>query len=89
MIGCIAALKQHLGQQFRTKDLGALRYFLRTKVARSSQGLPQPHRKYVLDLLSKPGPLVARGIDTPPLSLMLNMGEPFSNVGCVDTFLGS
>lgn len=33
----IAALKHHLSQQFQTKDLGSLRYFLGIEVARSSK----------------------------------------------------
>jgi hypothetical protein len=46
----IVDLKRYLGQQFHTKDFGALCYFLGIEVVHSSQG-SLCQRKYVLDLL--------------------------------------
>jgi hypothetical protein len=47
----IVDLKRYLGQQFHTKDFGALCYFLGIEVVRSSQGNSLCQQKYVLDLL--------------------------------------
>lgn len=88
----IVDLKRYLGQQFHTKDLGALRYFLGIEVARSSRGISLFQRKYVLDLLSETGFLGARPVDTPmdsPLSLMLIMAIPFLMWAGIDVWLGN
>ena len=53
--GGIARLKQFLQQQFHTKDLGKLRYFLGIEVARSQTGINLSQRKYALDLLEETG----------------------------------
>ena len=47
----IAYVKQSLGKVFDVKDLGALKYFLDIKVARSHHGISLSQRKYTLDLL--------------------------------------
>uniref|UniRef100_A0A2N9ENB5 Reverse transcriptase Ty1/copia-type domain-containing protein n=1 Tax=Fagus sylvatica TaxID=28930 RepID=A0A2N9ENB5_FAGSY len=60
----ITDLKRNFGQQFHTKDLGALRYFLGIEVARSSQGISLFQRKYVFDLLSETRLLSAPLVDT-------------------------
>jgi hypothetical protein len=52
-LGGIAQLKQFLQQQFHTKDLGKLRYFLGMEVARSHTCINLSQRKYVLDLLEE------------------------------------
>ena len=49
----IKALKQHLFQNFQTKDLGPLRYFLGIEVAQSKSDIVIFQRKYVLDILKK------------------------------------
>lgn len=88
----IVDLKRYLGQQFHTKDLGALRYFLGIEVARSSRGISLFQRKYVLDLLSETGFLGARPVETPmdsPLSLMLIMAIPFLMWAGIDVWLGN
>jgi hypothetical protein len=46
---CILALKSFLPTQFHTKDLRALKYFLRVEVMRSKKGIFLSQRKYVLD----------------------------------------
>lgn len=48
-------MKIFLGQEFKIKDLGKLRYFLRIEVATSSKGISLSQRKYVLDLVTKDG----------------------------------
>jgi hypothetical protein len=47
----IKALKQHLFQNFQTKDLGPLRYFLGIEVAQSKSGIAISQRKYALDII--------------------------------------
>ena len=54
---CISSLKSFLKNQFHTKDLGMLKYFLGIEVIRSKHGIFLCQRKYVLDLLSKTGKL--------------------------------
>ena len=46
----ISSLKFFLHNQFHTKDLGMLRYFLSIEVMRSKHGIFLPQRKYVLDV---------------------------------------
>ena len=61
----IQNLKAFLQQQFNTKDLEHLRYFLGIEVAKSRHGTVISQRKYVLDLLSETGLL-----DANPLTLL-------------------
>ena len=61
----ISSLKFFLHTQFRTKDLGMLKYFLGVEVARSKKGIFLSQRKYVLDLLSKTRKLGAKPFSTP------------------------
>ncbi|CAL8161763.1 unnamed protein product [Prunus armeniaca] len=48
----ISQLQDYLATEFEMKDLGGLKYFLGTEVARSQQGIFLSQRKYVLDLLT-------------------------------------
>ena len=59
----ILSLKSFLHNQFDTKDLGMLKYFLGVDVMRS--GILLSQRKYVLNLLSKTGKLGAKLCSTP------------------------
>ena len=79
----ITDLKRNFGQQFHTKDLGALRYFLGIEVARSSQGISLFQRKYVFDLLSETGLLSAPLVDTQNSTVKLDgeHSEMLTNVG--------
>ena len=61
----ILSLKSFLHNQFHTKDLGMLKYFLSVEVMRSKQGILLSQRKYVFDLLSKKGKLGAKLCSTP------------------------
>lgn len=70
----ISKLQELLGPEFEMKNLGGLKYFLGTKVARSSQGLFLSQRKYVLDLLSKVGMIGCKPADT-PIVQNHNLGE--------------
>lgn len=53
----IDKLQGTLNFEFETKDLGALKYFLRVEVARSNGRFYLSQHKYVLDFLSKMGSL--------------------------------
>ncbi|KAL4011241.1 hypothetical protein IC575_028293 [Cucumis melo] len=61
----ISQLKQRMGDEFEIKDLGNLKYFLGTEVARSKEGISVSQRKYTLDLLTETGMLGCRPADTP------------------------
>ena len=56
----ISSLKSFLHDQFHTKDLGMLKYFLGVEAMRSKRGIFLSQRKYVLDLLSETGKLAAK-----------------------------
>ena len=64
----ILSLKSFIHNQFHTKDLGMLKYFLGVEVMRSKQGILLSQQKYELDLLSKTGKLVAKSCSTPMTS---------------------
>ena len=51
----ILSRKSFLHNQFHTKDLGMLKYFLGVEVMRNKWGILLSQRKYVLDLLSETG----------------------------------
>ena len=64
MVG-ISSLKSFLHDQFHTKDLGMLKYFLGVEVMRSKRGIFLSQMKYVLDLLFETGKLVAKPCHSP------------------------
>ena len=47
------ALREYLGKEFETKELGTVKYFLRIEVAHSKCRIFVFQQKYVLDLLQK------------------------------------
>ena len=61
----ISFLKSFLQNQFHTKDLGMLRYFLRIEVMRSKHEIFLSRRKYVFDLLSKTGKFWVKPCSSP------------------------
>jgi hypothetical protein len=58
-------LKRYLANQFHTKDLGVLRYFLGIEISHSFQGISLSQQKHVLDLLSETSLLGTRPTNTP------------------------
>jgi len=79
----ISQVKQHLCQNFQTKDLGKLRYFLGIEVARSNTGIVISQRKYALDILEEIGLMNSKSVDTPMdpnIKLLPNQGEPLSDL---------
>ena len=56
----ISSLESFLRGQFHIKDLGMLKCFLGVEVMGSKHGIFLSQRKYVLDLLSKTGKLIAK-----------------------------
>ena len=61
----ISSLKSFLHDQFHTKDLGMLRYFLGVEVMRRKHGIFLSQRKYVLDLLSETRKLGVKSCNSP------------------------
>lgn len=52
-LGEISSLKYFLDSQFKIKDLGILKYFLRFEVSYSSGGLMLHKQKFIKDLLQE------------------------------------
>jgi len=80
----IKALKQHLFQNFQTKDLGPLRYFLGIEVTQSKSGIAISQRKYALDILEETGLTNCKPVETPMdpnVKLLPNKGEPYTDPG--------
>ena len=61
----LSSFKSYLGDCFRMKDLGPLKYFLGIEVARSADGFFLSQRKYTLDIISETGLSGAKPSDTP------------------------
>ncbi|GAA0154078.1 transmembrane signal receptor [Lithospermum erythrorhizon] len=61
----IASLKSFLQDQFHTKDLDTLKYFLGVKVSRSKKGIFLSQRKYVMELLKKTEKLGSKPCSAP------------------------
>lgn len=69
-------LKNFLAKEFKIKDLGTLKYFLRMEVVRTKDGISASQRKYVLDLLKETGMLGCKPADTPmDPNTKLGLGE--------------
>ncbi|KAK2984414.1 LOW QUALITY PROTEIN: hypothetical protein RJ640_009914 [Escallonia rubra] len=58
-------LKTILAKEIEIKDLGKLKYFLGTEVARSNKGISISQRKYTLDLLKETCMLSCKPVNTP------------------------
>ena len=61
----IQRFKKYLGDRFRMKDLGKLKYFLGIEIARSKEGFVLTQRKYALDIVKETGLLGSKPADTP------------------------
>lgn len=71
----ILQVKQHLLNQFQTKYLDKLRYFLGIEVAQSKDGLVIFRQKYVMDILEETWLLNTKPVDThmdPSVKLLSN-----------------
>jgi hypothetical protein len=78
----IETFKHALSTNFKTKDLGPLKYFLGLEVARSPKGIFLNQRKYALDILNDSGQLGARTASFPMeqnLKLTNQDGTPLSD----------
>ena len=77
----ILSLKAFLHNQFHTKDLGMLKYFLGVEVMRSKHEILLYQRKYVFDMLSKIRKLGVKPCSTPmaPNVQLTKEGELFED----------
>lgn len=69
---------KHLSSHFKLKDMGKLKYFLGTEVARSKHGIVLCQRKYALEILEDTGFLRAkpsRFLLEPNVTLTKEMGS--------------
>lgn len=78
----IKALKQHLFQNFQSKDSGPLRNFLENEVAQSKLGIVISQRKYALDILEETSLINCKLVDTPMnpnIKFLPNQGQPYTD----------
>ena len=61
----IVLLKKSLSKEFEIKDLGALKYFIGTEIARFKHEIFISQIKYVFDFLQETGMLWCKSNDTP------------------------
>ena len=87
----IIQVKCDLGMSFDIKDLGPLRYFLSSEIARSHNGIFLFQRKYALDLLQDMGMLGCRPASSPMdlnLKLSAELGELLPNPSIYQRLVG-
>ena len=71
-------MKNFLQEQFHTKELGKLLYFLVIEVARSKERISLSKRKYAVDILEEIGLMGANPVEIPMYSsvkLCVDQGE--------------
>nr|GEZ06028.1 putative ribonuclease H-like domain-containing protein [Tanacetum cinerariifolium] len=61
----ITKLKKYLFTEFKMKDLGRVKYFLRIEVLRSKQGIFMCQKRYILDLIANTDMIDCKPADTP------------------------
>ncbi|XP_019155166.1 PREDICTED: uncharacterized protein LOC109152039 [Ipomoea nil] len=61
----IVQIKTHLNDQFQTKDLGPLKYFLGLEIARQRKGNVVSQRKYTLELLDEASSIGSKPVHSP------------------------
>ncbi|KAJ9553408.1 hypothetical protein OSB04_017453 [Centaurea solstitialis] len=69
----VADVKQQLGNTFKLKDLGPLKFFLGLEIARSKASIFVSQRNYTLQLLEETGLLAAKSTITPMDPMNVNM----------------
>lgn len=74
-LACIFKLKQHLFQNFQTKALGIVEYFLGTEIAQSKSKNFISQRKYALYFLEETGMIECRPT-TIPMDRNASGGSP-------------
>ncbi|XP_022891677.1 uncharacterized protein LOC111406495 [Olea europaea var. sylvestris] len=82
----IEEFKKKLNDQFKLKDLGILKYFLRLEIARTSKGISICQRKYALEILTDASYLGAKLAKSPlPHNLKLSKdgGEAIADASLV------
>ena len=87
----IKQLKLLFNSQFKIKDLGKLKYFLRIEVAHSIKGISISWRKYTLDLLAEVGLLGAAFVSMPMrwnLKLSPTQGELLNDLSKYRMLIG-
>ncbi|KAF5468319.1 hypothetical protein F2P56_012478 [Juglans regia] len=90
-LNSVHALKSLLHSKFKIKDLGKLRYFLGTEIARSSKGIYLCQRKYTLDILADSGNLGSNIAKVPMeqnLKLTQSTGIPLSDSSVYRRMIG-
>jgi len=78
----IQQLKEHLSQQFRTKDLGPLKYFFGIEVPKSASRIVINQHNYALDILTKTAMLDCHPCNTPldpNIKLLAGHEEPLKD----------
>ncbi|CAL1388176.1 unnamed protein product [Linum trigynum] len=84
-------LKQFLHTAFSIKDLGVLRFFLGTEVARNNKGIHLSQRKYTLEISEEAGVLDSKTVTTPmdyKLHLSSSVDTPYSDPEHYRTLIG-
>lgn len=80
-----------MNQQFKIRDLVALKYFLGLEIARSKQGIHICQRKYALDILSDTGMLAYKPAITPMTKESRSQkegGSPLDDPGAYRRLIG-
>jgi hypothetical protein len=77
----ISAFITRLNQEFATKDLGELNYFLGLETTRSTDGLFLCQSKYAHDILQRADLLDAKPVSTPfaANTIFSSHGDPYTN----------
>lgn len=86
------SLKLLLNQQFKLKDLDALKYFLGLEIVKSSSGIVLSQRNYTLKLLEDTGYLSSKQVNIPmdpKVDLSFIDGDALEDSYIIEVLLGS
>lgn len=87
----VAELKKFLDSKFKLKDLGAIKYFLGIKIARSIVGITLCQRKYALEILEDSDMLASKVLKFPVeqnIKLSSNEGTLMTNPSVYRRLIG-